>query len=122
MACRFRKDCCFYVYRYIHLRKTYLVTEGIWVICNLATLFICKAEVYIITPIFVLFSDTDSDSTDSTTSSSSCSPSTVSDEDDHPNEKDNKSYCVKTKDELPIDVSTLCYLLNVFLVTQLKIF
>ncbi|KAM6076638.1 H/ACA ribonucleoprotein complex non-core subunit NAF1 isoform 2-T2 [Chlamydotis macqueenii] len=47
-------------------------------------------------------SDTDSDSS-STTSSSSCSPSTVSDEDDHPNDKDNRSYCVKTKDELPID-------------------
>ncbi|XP_042664308.1 H/ACA ribonucleoprotein complex non-core subunit NAF1 isoform X2 [Tyto alba] len=47
-------------------------------------------------------SDTDSDSS-STTSSSSCSPSTVSDEDDHPNEKDNRSYCVKTKDELPVD-------------------
>ncbi|KFR12595.1 H/ACA ribonucleoprotein complex non-core subunit NAF1, partial [Opisthocomus hoazin] len=44
----------------------------------------------------------DSDSS-STTSSSSCSPSTVSDEDDHPNGKDNRSYCVKTKDELPID-------------------
>ncbi|XP_075005503.1 H/ACA ribonucleoprotein complex non-core subunit NAF1 [Calonectris borealis] len=47
-------------------------------------------------------SDTDSD-TSSTTSSSSCSPSTVSDEDDHRNEKDNRSYCVKTKDELPVD-------------------
>ncbi|CAN0054784.1 unnamed protein product [Bubo scandiacus] len=47
-------------------------------------------------------SDTDSDSS-STTSSSSRSPSTVSDEDDHPNEKDNRTYCVKTKDELPID-------------------
>ncbi|KFQ38919.1 H/ACA ribonucleoprotein complex non-core subunit NAF1, partial [Mesitornis unicolor] len=47
-------------------------------------------------------SDADSDSS-STTSSSSCSPSTVSDEDDHPNEKDNRSYCVKTKDELLID-------------------
>ncbi|NXX20036.1 NAF1 protein, partial [Podargus strigoides] len=46
-------------------------------------------------------SDTDSDSS-STTSSSSSSPSAVSDEDDHPNEKDNRSYCVKTKDELPI--------------------
>ena len=70
---------------------------------------------------FVLFSDTDSDSS-STTSSSSCSPSTVSDEDDHPNGKDNRSYCVKTKDELPIDVSTMCYILCLFLVTQLKVF
>ncbi|XP_009952264.1 PREDICTED: H/ACA ribonucleoprotein complex non-core subunit NAF1, partial [Leptosomus discolor] len=58
--------------------------------------------VYILTPMLVLFSDTDSDSS-STTSSSSCSPSVVSDEDDRPNEKDNRSYCVKTKDELPID-------------------
>lgn len=47
-------------------------------------------------------SDTDSDSS-STTSSSSFSPSSVSGEDDHPNEKDNRSYCIKTKDELPID-------------------
>ncbi|XP_074760161.1 H/ACA ribonucleoprotein complex non-core subunit NAF1 [Athene noctua] len=47
-------------------------------------------------------SDTDSDSS-STTSTSSHSPSTVSDEDDHPNEKDNRTYCVKTKDELPVD-------------------
>ncbi|NWW96129.1 NAF1 protein, partial [Rhynochetos jubatus] len=47
-------------------------------------------------------SDTDSDSS-STTSSSSCSPSTVSDEDDHPNEKGNRSYCVRTKNELPVD-------------------
>jgi len=70
---------------------------------------------------FVLFSDTDSDSS-STTSSSSCSPSTVSDEDDHPNGKDNRSYCVKTKDELPIDVSAMCYILCLFLVTQLKVF
>lgn len=69
---------------------------------------------------FVFFSDTDSDSS-STTSSSSCSPSTVSDEDDRPNEKDNRPYCVKTKDELPIDVSTMCCLLNLFLVSQLKI-
>ncbi|NXI85318.1 NAF1 protein, partial [Rhipidura dahli] len=45
-------------------------------------------------------SDTDSDSS-STTSSSLSSP--VSDEDDHPNEKDNRPYCVRTKDELPID-------------------
>ncbi|NXD92182.1 NAF1 protein, partial [Chaetorhynchus papuensis] len=44
-------------------------------------------------------SDTDSDS--SSTTSSLSSP--VSDEDDHPNEKDNRSYCVRTKDELPID-------------------
>ncbi|XP_074004209.1 H/ACA ribonucleoprotein complex non-core subunit NAF1 [Numenius arquata] len=48
-------------------------------------------------------SDSDTDSDSSSTTSSSCSPSTVSDEDDHPNEKDNRSYCVKTKDELPID-------------------
>ncbi|NWX12999.1 NAF1 protein, partial [Aegotheles bennettii] len=47
-------------------------------------------------------SDTDSDSS-STASFSSCSPATVSDEDDHPKEKGNRSYCVKTKDELPID-------------------
>lgn len=47
-------------------------------------------------------SDTDSDSS-STTSSSSCSPSAVSDDDDHPNEKDNRTYCVRTKDELPLD-------------------
>ncbi|NXM41173.1 NAF1 protein, partial [Gymnorhina tibicen] len=45
-------------------------------------------------------SDTDSDSS-STTLSSSCSA--LSGEDDHPNEKDNRSYCVRTKDELPID-------------------
>ncbi|NXA13382.1 NAF1 protein, partial [Sapayoa aenigma] len=45
-------------------------------------------------------SDTDSDSSSTT---SSCSPLVVSDEDDHPDEKDNRSYCVKTKDELPID-------------------
>ncbi|XP_048160284.1 H/ACA ribonucleoprotein complex non-core subunit NAF1 [Corvus hawaiiensis] len=45
-------------------------------------------------------SDTDSDSSSTTPSSSS---SAVSDEDDHPNEKDNRSYCVRTKDELPID-------------------
>lgn len=76
---------------------------------------------YVLTPVFVLFSDTDSDSS-SSTSSSPCSPSIVSDEDDHLNGKDNRSYCVKTKDELPIDVSTVCYLLNPFLVTQLKIF
>lgn len=69
---------------------------------------------------FLLFSDTESDSS-STTSSSSCSPSTASDEDDHPNEKDNRSCCVKTKDELPIDVSTMCYLLNIFLVIQQNI-
>ncbi|NXN93273.1 NAF1 protein, partial [Rhinopomastus cyanomelas] len=47
-------------------------------------------------------SDTESDSS-STTSSSSSLPSALSDEDDHPNEKDNRSYCVKTKDELPLD-------------------
>ncbi|KAK2542802.1 Naf1 [Columba livia] len=58
--------------------------------------------VYVLTPVFVLFSDTDSDSS-SSTSSSPCSPSIVSDEDDHLNGKDNRSYCVKTKDELPID-------------------
>ncbi|NXJ23095.1 NAF1 protein, partial [Dicrurus megarhynchus] len=45
-------------------------------------------------------SDTDSDSSSTTPSSSS---SAVSDEDDHPNEKDNRSYCIRTKDELPID-------------------
>ncbi|NXG46405.1 NAF1 protein, partial [Psilopogon haemacephalus] len=47
-------------------------------------------------------SDTDSD-TSSTTSLSSSSSSAVSDEDDYPNGKNNRSYCVKTKDELPID-------------------
>ncbi|XP_037233466.1 H/ACA ribonucleoprotein complex non-core subunit NAF1 [Falco rusticolus] len=47
-------------------------------------------------------SDTDSDSS-SDTSTSSSSPSTVSDEDDHPHGKGNRSYYVKTKDELPID-------------------
>ncbi|NXU39526.1 NAF1 protein, partial [Drymodes brunneopygia] len=45
-------------------------------------------------------SDTDSDSS-STTSSSLSSP--ASDEDDHQNEKDNKSYSIRTKDELPIE-------------------
>ncbi|NXB46972.1 NAF1 protein, partial [Leucopsar rothschildi] len=45
-------------------------------------------------------SDTDSDSSSTTLFSSS---SAVSDEDDHPNEKDNKSYCIRTKDELPIE-------------------
>ncbi|XP_071599190.1 H/ACA ribonucleoprotein complex non-core subunit NAF1 [Heliangelus exortis] len=48
-------------------------------------------------------SDTDSDSSSTTSSSSSCLSSAVSDEDDHPNEKDNISYCVKTKDELPVN-------------------
>ncbi|NXQ77141.1 NAF1 protein, partial [Quiscalus mexicanus] len=49
-------------------------------------------------------SDSDSDSSSSTLfSSSSSSSSAVSDEDDHPNEKDNRSYCLRTKDELPID-------------------
>ncbi|KAM9027328.1 H/ACA ribonucleoprotein complex non-core subunit NAF1 [Ara ararauna] len=48
-------------------------------------------------------SDSDTDSDSSSTTSSSFSPSSVSDEDDHPNEKDNRSYCIKTKDELPID-------------------
>ncbi|NXC05994.1 NAF1 protein, partial [Orthonyx spaldingii] len=43
-------------------------------------------------------SDTDSDSSSTTSSSLS---SVVSDEDDHP--KDNRSYCIRTKDELPID-------------------
>lgn len=60
--------------------------------------------VCILTPFFLLFSDTDSDSS-STTSSSSCSLSAASDDDDHPNEKDNRTYCVRTKDELPLDVS-----------------
>ncbi|NWT49984.1 NAF1 protein, partial [Erythrocercus mccallii] len=45
-------------------------------------------------------SDTDSDSSSTTLFSSS---SAVSDEDDYPNEKDNRSYCVRTKDEVPID-------------------
>ncbi|NXI40745.1 NAF1 protein, partial [Galbula dea] len=48
-------------------------------------------------------SDSDTDSDSSSTTSSSSSPSTVSDEEDHPSEKDNRSYCVKTKDELPVD-------------------
>nr|XP_005486364.2 H/ACA ribonucleoprotein complex non-core subunit NAF1 [Zonotrichia albicollis] len=49
-------------------------------------------------------SDSDSDSSSSTLfSSSSSSSSAVSDEDYHPNEKDNRSYCIRTKDELPID-------------------
>ncbi|XP_027532600.1 H/ACA ribonucleoprotein complex non-core subunit NAF1 isoform X2 [Neopelma chrysocephalum] len=47
-------------------------------------------------------SDSDTDSESSSTTSSSVS-SLVSDEDDHPDEKNNRSYCVKTKDELPID-------------------
>lgn len=80
---------------------------------NLAVLFICNIEVYIIPPMFVLFSDTDSD-TSSTTSLSSSSSSAASDEDDYPNRKDNRSFCVKTKDELPFDVSTVSYLLNLF--------
>lgn len=66
-----------------------------------------------------LFSDTDSDSSSTTLSSSS---SVVSDEDDHPNEKDNRSYCVRTKDELPINVSMMWYFLNPFLLTQLKVY
>ncbi|NXR24744.1 NAF1 protein, partial [Cinclus mexicanus] len=45
-------------------------------------------------------SDTDSDSSSTTVFSSS---SAVSDEDDHPNEKGNRSYCIRTKDELPIE-------------------
>ncbi|NWV32713.1 NAF1 protein, partial [Grantiella picta] len=45
-------------------------------------------------------SETDSDTSSTTLSSLS---SAVSDEDDHPNEKDNRSYCIRTKDELPID-------------------
>uniref|UniRef100_A0A8B9P7X9 H/ACA ribonucleoprotein complex subunit n=1 Tax=Apteryx owenii TaxID=8824 RepID=A0A8B9P7X9_APTOW len=48
-------------------------------------------------------SDTDSDSSSTVSSSSSHSPSTVSDDDDRPNEKDNRSYSVKTRDELPLD-------------------
>lgn len=65
-----------------------------------------------------LFSDSDSDSSSSTLFSSS---SAVSDEDDHPNEKDNRSYCIRTKDELPIEVSTMWCFLNAFLLPQLKI-
>lgn len=65
-----------------------------------------------------LFSDTDSDSSSSTLFSSS---SAVADEDDYPNEKDNRSYCIRTKDEVPIDVSTIWYFLNSFLLPQLKI-
>ncbi|NXN79397.1 NAF1 protein, partial [Bombycilla garrulus] len=45
-------------------------------------------------------SDTDSDSSSSTLFSSS---SAVSDEDNHPAEKDNRFYCIRTKDELPIE-------------------
>ncbi|NWX27704.1 NAF1 protein, partial [Notiomystis cincta] len=45
-------------------------------------------------------SDSDSDSSSTTSSSLS---SAVSEEDDHPNEKDNRSFCIRTKDELPID-------------------
>uniref|UniRef100_A0A8C3TZA2 H/ACA ribonucleoprotein complex non-core subunit NAF1 n=1 Tax=Catharus ustulatus TaxID=91951 RepID=A0A8C3TZA2_CATUS len=45
-------------------------------------------------------SDSDSDSSSTTLFSSS---SAVSDEDDHPNEKDNRFYCIRTKDELPIE-------------------
>lgn len=66
-----------------------------------------------------LFSDTDSDSSSSTLFSSSPG---VSDEEDYPNGKDNRSYCVRTKDEVPIDVSTMRYFLNSFLLTQLKIY
>ncbi|NXD07455.1 NAF1 protein, partial [Nothocercus nigrocapillus] len=47
-------------------------------------------------------SDTDSDSSSTTSSSSLHSPSAVSD-DDHPNDKDNRSYTVKPKDELPLE-------------------
>ncbi|XP_065549902.1 H/ACA ribonucleoprotein complex non-core subunit NAF1 [Lathamus discolor] len=55
-------------------------------------------------PAAVSSSDSDSDTdSDSSSTTSSFSPSSVSDEDDHPNEKDNRSYCIKTKDELPID-------------------
>ncbi|NWS33960.1 NAF1 protein, partial [Polioptila caerulea] len=42
-------------------------------------------------------SDTDSDSSSTTLFSSA-----VSEEDDHPNEKDNTSFCIRTKDELLI--------------------
>ncbi|NWH92307.1 NAF1 protein, partial [Aegithalos caudatus] len=42
----------------------------------------------------------DSDSSSSTLFSSSPA---VSDEDDYPSEKDNRSYCIRTKDEVPID-------------------
>ncbi|NXQ47353.1 NAF1 protein, partial [Catharus fuscescens] len=45
-------------------------------------------------------SSPDSDSSSTTLFSSS---SAVSDEDDHPNEKDNRFYCIRTKDELPIE-------------------
>lgn len=70
-----------------------------------------------------LFSDSDSDSSSTTLfSSSSSSSSAVSDEDDHPNEKANRSCCPRTKDELPIEVSTMSYFLNPFLLTQLKIY
>ncbi|NXG18288.1 NAF1 protein, partial [Grallaria varia] len=41
--------------------------------------------------------------TDSSSTTSSSSSSVVSDEDDHPDEKDSRSYYIKTKDELPID-------------------
>nr|XP_031360582.1 H/ACA ribonucleoprotein complex non-core subunit NAF1 [Lonchura striata domestica] len=48
-------------------------------------------------------SDSDTDSDSSSTTLFSSSSSAVSDEDDHPNEKNNRSYCLRTKDELPID-------------------
>ncbi|XP_061304136.1 H/ACA ribonucleoprotein complex non-core subunit NAF1-like [Pezoporus flaviventris] len=48
-------------------------------------------------------SDSDTDSGSSSTTSSSFSLSSVSDEDDNSNLKDNRSYCIKIKDELPID-------------------
>ncbi|XP_061229242.1 H/ACA ribonucleoprotein complex non-core subunit NAF1 [Neopsephotus bourkii] len=55
-------------------------------------------------PAAVPSSDSDSDTnSDSSSTTSSFSLSSVSDEDDHPNEKDTRSCCIKTKDELPID-------------------
>ncbi|NXC44507.1 NAF1 protein, partial [Penelope pileata] len=68
-------------------------------------------------------SDTDSDSS-STASSSSSSPSTASDDDDQPNEKDNKTHCIRTKDELPLDELPPVEDLNVILPdnVELKLF
>ncbi|POI27124.1 hypothetical protein CIB84_009126 [Bambusicola thoracicus] len=94
---RIRKDL-FYIQMY--LRK-HVLSEGSCTKYNLAVFSNFNIGIHILTHFF-LFSDTDSD-TSSTTSSSSCSPSAVSDDDDHPNEKDNRTYCVRTKDELPLD-------------------
>ncbi|XP_010224388.1 PREDICTED: H/ACA ribonucleoprotein complex non-core subunit NAF1, partial [Tinamus guttatus] len=52
--------------------------------------------------VYFAIGDTDSDSSSTTSSSSLHSPSAISD-DDHPNDKDNRSYSFKPKDELPLE-------------------